>query len=146
QVSFMNEHRSAVRLLLSRGASLEKRERTYGGTAIGWAMAHGKHELRDEFLDRTTDFFDLVRHGRHDQVSRCLERSPALARKVSGAGSTPLHMLAGDTPEPARMMDLLLNAGADINARNEAGQTPLAVQEEPEDTLIMELLLARGAC
>lgn len=144
-VSCMKDHLSVVRLLLSRGASLEKRDGSYGGTAVGWAQAHGKHELRDELLDQTTDFFDLVRYGRREQVLRLLERRPELALSTSGAGNTALHMVAGHTAEPAPMIDLLLEAGADINARNNEGKTPLGVQDEPEDALIVELLRARGA-
>jgi ankyrin repeat protein len=44
-VACMNDHRNLVRLLLSRGASLDKPDGMYGGTAIGWAQTHGKHEF-----------------------------------------------------------------------------------------------------
>jgi len=42
------------------------------------------------------------------------------------------------------IIDLLLSQGADLNAKNNDGQTPLTIQE-PDDDAIVALLKERGA-
>ena len=43
------------------------------------------------------------------------------------------------------MADLLINAGADINAKNKDGSTPLHVAAEKKNKDIVELLILRHA-
>ena len=61
----------------------------------------------------------------------------------STAGDTPLHIAA--TSGDLRAIDLLLNAGAEINAPGERGFTPLHYAVEQEKLEAVRLLLARGA-
>lgn len=66
---------------------------------------------------------------------------PALVRSTDAAGSTPLHHAAGfGTLES---LALLLDKGADVNAKNRRGSTPLfwALHDEAK----VRLLLSRGA-
>ena len=134
-----------VLLLVEHGARLDYRDPEYGGTAVGWATAGGNMDLREELLDMTEDVFDLTRYGRLEQLRRLLERSPAAASQVTRHGWTPLHQVCGMTPHAEEIIDLLLSNGAELNAKNSKGNTPLAVQEEPDDDTIADLLKARGA-
>lgn len=145
QEAAIRNNRELVLLLLDHGSRLDWRDPHYGGSPVGWAMAGGNIELRDELLDRTNDVFDLTRYGRLEQLKFLLEESPEAASQRTARGHTPLHQVCGGTPHAAEIIDLLLSKGADLNAKNNDGQTPLTVQEEPDDDAIIELLKARGA-
>ncbi len=145
QEAAIRNNRELVMLLLDHGSRLDLRDPHYGGSPIGWATAGGNIELRDELLDRTTDVFDLSRFGRIEQLKSLLEQSPEAAHQCTRKGSTPLHMVCGQTPHAAEIIDLLLSKGADLNAKNNDGKTPLSAQEEPDDDVIVELLKARAA-
>jgi hypothetical protein len=68
---------------------------------------------------------------------------PALAAGVNVGGDTPLHFAAmGDA---AGVASMLLRAGADISARNQAGTAPLAVAASNGHTACVQLLLRAGA-
>ncbi len=145
QEAAIRNNRELVMLLLDHGARLDLRDPHYGGSPVGWATAGGNRELRDELLDRTNDVFDLTRFGRIEQLKRLLDQSPEAACRSTPKGSTPLHMVCGRTPHAAEIIDLLLSKGADLNAKNDDGKTPLAAQDEPDDDVIVELFKARGA-
>jgi ankyrin repeat protein len=145
QEAAIRNNRELVMLLFDHGSRLDWRDPHYGGSAVGWATAGGNIELREELLDRSRDVFDLTRFGRLEQLKRLLEESPETAQKSTRHGNTPLHLVCGRTPHAQQIIDLLLSKGADPNAKNDDGQTPLAVQEEPDDDAIVELLKARGA-
>jgi ankyrin repeat protein len=110
-------HLETVRLLLDRGANIEARN-SDGWTALFWAAAHG-----------------------HPEVVRFLLAAGGEARAVAvKLHATPLHVAAS-----ADVAELLLDAGADVNARASNGCTPLhyAVQNGHAD--VVRLLLDRGA-
>ncbi len=76
-----------------------------------------------------------------DGRRNCIAASPDLLKARDPAGSTLLHHAAGfGTLET---MTWLLDAGADVNAKNRRGSTPLhwAIHDEAK----VRLLLARGA-
>jgi ankyrin repeat protein len=82
-----------------------------------------------------------IRTDTRAAVEPLVARDPEIVKSRDQAGSTPLHHAAGfgslDT------MSLLLDAGADPNAKNRRGSTPLhwAVHNEAKT----RLLLSRGA-
>lgn len=82
-----------------------------------------------------------VRSRAHGRVAALIKGNPDLLRAADPAGSTLLHHAAGfGTIET---LQLLVDAGAEINAKNTRGSTPLhwAVPEEKK----VRLLLAHGA-
>lgn len=82
-----------------------------------------------------------VRSHEDQRVRQVLQAHPSLIKAPDTGGSTLLHHAAGfGTLKATR---LLLERGADPNATNQTGATPLhwAVQEEPK----VRLLLSRGA-
>jgi ankyrin repeat protein len=67
--------------------------------------------------------FDAAREGDGDRVRALLESDPALARATDDHGRTPLHHAAAQGR--GEVVSILLDAGADIDAREEDGETPL---------------------
>lgn len=58
---------------------------------------------------------------------------------------TPLHLVAWLKPEHDATVSLLLKAGADVNAQDKAGQTPLLLAFQGENDGAARLLVAAGA-
>jgi len=86
------------------------------------------------------DFYDAATFGDMDSVREMLGSDPALVHSRIEWDFTTLHGVAGE--EQFEMAELLLNAGADPNARNDEGITPLHLAAYSE---MVELLSRRGA-
>jgi ankyrin repeat protein len=59
--------------------------------------------------------------------------------------STPLHLVCEaikpkDAPEPVEIAEILIKAGADVTAKNDAGLTPEDVAREKGRERLVELL------
>lgn len=65
----------------------------------------------------------LAREGSGADVSTLLKADPALRDVRTPLGSTPLHLAAMNPDRSA--MKALLDAGADVNARDADGSTPI---------------------
>lgn len=96
-------------------------------------------------------FFDAVRSGDIDRLRSLVESSPDVVRAVFPRGEAPgevdggtaLHLAvqAGD-PE---LVELLLDLGADLEARNAAGRTALHDSIEYGKSEVRRTLIERGA-
>lgn len=103
---------------------------------------------RDSFTPSTrmpdsSDFFAAVRAGNIDRARELVTQTPALAHARS-EGVTALHFaaIAGDRA----MVDLLLTARADVNARDDTYQmTPIAWANEEGHREMVRHLYDRGA-
>lgn len=85
-------------------------------------------------------FLKLVLFGATEALRDAATREPDRVRDVGEFGFTPLHMLmTEDRPDAA---EVLLAAGADVNARNDAGMTPLHIAQSPS---LVAVLLRHGA-
>lgn len=88
----------------------------------------------------------LVAEGAMEEAREVLERSDPswrAADAVDGQGRTLLHVaIAQGRPD---LVQLLLEFGADVEARGGDGRTALEAAAEAGEALIVELLLARGA-
>ncbi len=129
-----NGHRLVVDELLSRGASLEIRDRVHSGTPLGrvtwfsrvWPTPE-RDEIRRVLAARSTNVFDVTFAGAADRLAALLAADPSRARTRHPVdGRSPLHVVAGrDVPEWEPLLALLLQHGADPDARDNDGQTPL---------------------
>ena len=83
-------------------------------------------------------------HGHADVVSLLLHNNaPVDLRSTNQMANTALHAaLAG---RRAEVVPILLDAGADVNARQHGGWTALHAAAANGDRALVELLLSRGA-
>lgn len=77
-------------------------------------------------------------------ITNCLEAGADLGARLDAEESTPLHLAARHSKDPA-VIKALLNAGADLNARNKSNATPLHFAAMNECPAIITALLNAGA-
>ncbi len=90
------------------------------------------------------DLWDAINHSDLPLARRLLTETPRLVELYNTAGDTPLSQCPG-TPEAFRLTELLLKFGANVNAVNLEGKTPLHLAAERADPELVNLLLKNGA-
>lgn len=91
----------------------------------------------------TDEFLEALINGRLETVQRMLQESPDLARKYfyyGGMLSTALHVVA--QMDHVEIAVLLIQYGAEVNAKNGQGETPLILARSRP---MVELLVVSGA-
>jgi ankyrin repeat protein len=139
-----------VRFLRDRGATM---------SAVTWVYLHDRKQLelalaRDPALARLRDELGtpILHHAAEalapDLVVLLLEQGASVAEQDEN-GETALHRVADMRPRApeaaARMATLLVDRGADPNARNWDEVTPLHQGVRRRNLAVVEVLLARGA-
>lgn len=81
--------------------------------------------------------------GRADSVKESVEKEPAIVRQTDSSGFTALHYAA--TGGHTDVLTVLLDGGADVNARGSRGETPLLLAASKGNVGVVELLIERGA-
>jgi ankyrin repeat protein/mono/diheme cytochrome c family protein len=101
-----------------------------------------KEEAPPKPIDpRLAAIINAVRSDRTAEVKRLIAANPGLINAADQAGSTPLHHAAAFAS--LNTMKVLLDAGANVNAKNRRASTPLhwAIRDEAK----VRLLLDHGA-
>ena len=132
-------HPDLARLFVERGAQLSPAELA----ALGDQRA-----LDCDLAGYSQDGFPLLGLAiffRHPELARAMiERGADVnARARNQAGVMPVHAAA--SARDAATMRLLLDRGAEVNARQQLGFTPLHGAAGNGDEAMVDLLLARGA-
>ena len=101
---------------------------------------------------QVSSIHELARNGDVEGVAAAIERDPACVHEVVDLNWTALHVAAAQgvnsTAQHAEIARLLIEAGADVHARDVAGQTPLhqvAVNGSAEALGVARALLEGGA-
>ena len=147
-----------MRLLLDAGADVHGAGDLHHGDVIGWAASSGNADVIALFVERGArhHVFSAMALRDKDLVRRVVaDDANALARRRSTFENeqTPVHaafapphgvgVLAG-TPD-YDMLALLMELGADVNATDGRGRTPLDVALLRGDVKATRLLVAAGA-
>ena len=136
-----SDHRAAAELLVAHGAR-PVRDANHESTPTGWANHAGNAAMRDYLLDSCPDGFDLISFGRVEALRRYLTDHPEFVTARSPDGASPLHHLRDDTDHLEQVIAALLEAGADLTARDSHGQTPHESAVGRGDAAVAALLSA----
>ena len=126
----------------------------HNGDVIGWATCEGNEAVIELLLARGArhHIFSAIALGDVELVERLVDEDPgSLLRRRSRFenGNTPLHDVL-DPPDYGRrpnyvMLERLIELGADVEAKDDKGRTPLDVAMLRGDREAMRLLKAAGA-
>ena len=145
---------AAAQVLVTAGADPNARSRTdWAPTPLLGALRGAGPEMVELLLAHGADpnaatpqgvsaLQAAVESGDSAAVELLLARGPDLSRRDSVGGMTPLHRAAanGMTGVCGRLLDL----GADVNARDRAGRTPMDLARRHGHAAAAELLRSRG--
>lgn len=152
-----------VRALLDAGGDVHGVGDAHELEVIGWATCFGPtipHDVLELLLERGArhHIFSAIATQDHDAIRKVVEDNPvALSRRLSRTENrqTALHyviappdgLLGGGfrNGEHYAMLDLLTELGADLEATDDKGRTPLAVAMLRGDEEGMRRLKAAGA-
>ena len=146
-----------VRDMLDKGADVNVcKSRDDKSVPLYWALANGHEELATLLVQHGADvnakygggplLCDAARDGNTDSVKFLLDNGADVGIKAKSDGSTPLHLASyGCHLGIAKM---LVDKGADINAKSNGGWTPLheaakGIEEKRESTV--RYLIQSGA-
>lgn len=131
-----------VKLLVELGANVEARNH-YNGTPLS-AANHKDQRHVVEYLLQFASIRDAVRFGGLDRVHTLLRENPECVNARDDDGHTPLHSPNQGTKHGEEIVELLIEHGADINAKNHEGRTPVdqMLQNGRED--LAEVLRRHG--
>ncbi|MGL5074981.1 MAG: ankyrin repeat domain-containing protein, partial [Waterburya sp.] len=148
-----------VQLLVESGADLQVIDDWHNLSPLGWAsilkfeppngvMGTQHLEVGEYLLDRglELDIFSAIALNNPDRVRSLLEKNPSAIKYKMGFAKyefQPLH-LAVDLNLP-EMVEILLDFGADIEAKTAWGVTPLGLTSRDRHENMIKLLKNRGA-
>jgi ankyrin repeat protein len=132
-----------VRLLVELGADPTVRDPHHNSSPLGWA-AHNHQSAVVEYLLDFADVFDLVQQGELERVRTLLRAEPASARASDARGNPLIAWIPGEHPNAAQLLALLVAHGADLEARDRNGQTPLEAARAAGRTGLVRLLEQRA--
>lgn len=146
-------------LLVEHGADLNAIDGWYNLGPLGWAtvvkrsitdraIGHHYSEVCEYLLAQGAqlDIFCAIAMGKVDDARSMVEANPNLLSQRLGFALNewqPLHFAVVNNL--LDMVQLLLDSGADINARTAWGMTPLCLAIDAKNERLVELLTAQGA-
>jgi ankyrin repeat protein len=146
-----------VKVLLRFKAAADGRVEANGTTALQLAAQCGRAAVVQVLLDGNADV-NFTEHAYmeaplakaasrgHDEAVRVLLKGKAAVNRCCEAGGTALHLAAGNYQETnLRVVHLLLEAGADVNAADLDGETPLMCASRAESCPTVHILLESKA-
>jgi len=144
-------HREISALLLQRGAQIHAKD-TFGQTPLHIAAYVGNAPLVELLLKKGAHTGSADKNGRnplhlaawgnHLKVVEMLLAAGASADHRDSAAFTPLHLAVTKREDTSNTLRALISHGADVNARERSGETPLFYARNIET---VKTLIASGA-
>ena len=115
-----------VKLLIELGADASLQDPAHAIDALGYASHYQQNNVID-YLAQFAGIHRAVQSDLLERVGELLDEDPGLVHARDTSGNTPLHCLDVDNSmvDSGDILRLLIRRGADVNARNHAGLTPL---------------------
>jgi len=140
-------HMDIAKLLIVKGADVNVKADD-GITPLYCAVGYGHEEvaelLRKHGGNMGSEIFDAVVQGEIDKVESLLAQNPELVNfKDSSWKWTPLFWAA--VTGHKNIAEFLIDKGADINAKNARGDTPLDIAIKNDHKELTDLLRRHGA-
>ncbi len=142
----LNNDAEQVIYLLGKGARFDVEDDSHHSTAVGFAAYNGSYDVLKLLLDESDNFLEVVCCGYLERATSLLNQDSTLVHQRSPQGNTPLHVIGAWLSEELdytlceAFVNLLLSAGADANAKNHNGQTPIELSIELGAEIIAILL------
>ncbi len=100
-------------------------------------------KIIEEFRNHKQEIHQAVKEGKFDTVKNMLEKAPDLVNAVDSDGLTPLHLASEHGHQ--HIVELLLQKGADINAKSGFKRTPLHFAASSGRYEIVKLFIEKDA-
>jgi ankyrin repeat protein len=141
-----NGHAELARLFLDRGAVLTFGEAcALGDSALAMRMLDGDTALLDAYSEDGFPSVGLAIFFRQPELARALIERGADVNAVARNAFRVAPVHAAASVRDAATMTLLLDRGADANARQQLGYTALHTAAQLGDETIIDLLISHGA-
>ncbi|MCL2144009.1 MAG: ankyrin repeat domain-containing protein [Endomicrobia bacterium] len=136
-----------IKMLLDAGADAALKDAA-GNTALSFAERAGDKRVITLLRNALLEIDELVKEGNLDQLKISVNEKNVNKRNSSGL--TPLMVAAGEKNPNLKIIDVLLDAGAQANDKDDEGRTPLihcliAVTDENIAAEIVKTLIKNGA-
>jgi len=117
----------AANLLIATGAEIDRRERKWNGTPLGWAVVLGTPQMVDLLAPLSRDIWSLAHLGLTERLDAVLSAQPDLVNHIreQADNPTPLFNLPDDEDKAVDVARILLRHGADRRTRNKSGLTAI---------------------
>jgi L-ascorbate metabolism protein UlaG (beta-lactamase superfamily) len=146
-------HQEIVDFLIEKGADIHKKDK-FGAMPIHMAAVKGQTEIVKKLVAKGADItaktvngkvpMQLAFEGEHlDIIALFLDRGIPINAPINDLGRTLLHKAA--IMGKAKVVNLLIAKGADINVKDKQGKTPLDLAGLCGHKAAAELLTAKGA-
>ena len=115
-----------IKLLIELGSDASLQDPAHAIDALGYASHYQQNNVIG-YLSQFAGIHRAVQSDLLDRVGELLDEDPGLVHARDTSGNTPLHCLDVDNSmvDSGEILRLLVRRGADVNARNHAGLTPL---------------------
>ncbi len=119
-------HLDMIKLLVELGTDVSQTDAGHEICALGYASHYQQNNVID-YLAQFAGIHRAVQSDLLERVGELLDEDPGLVHARDTSGNSPLHCLDVDNrmEDTEEILRLLVTHGADVNARNKEGLTPL---------------------
>ena len=153
-IASIKHHKSVARYLLANGALTSAQDIT-GATPLHEAVRYGDTDIAQALLENgaaanaednlgKTPVMLVIPEDKREAMYRILIEHAADVAKKDAYGDTVLHTATMTSLSPS-ILELLVAGGADVNARNKDGVSPLLIAVQKRNFAHVKFYAERGA-